>query len=151
MHCTALQVRPGVVKRPEKGVTILVVEDECFVRDVSCEILRGAGYRVLGAESAVAARRVFLRYGKRIQLMLCDAVLPDTSGVVLSETLRRLSPGLKVILASGYPRTALLEDLDREARDGFLAKPYGAASLVSKVQMALQEGPPRPATQTRGR
>jgi hypothetical protein len=63
---------------------------------------------------------------------------PDSSGVLLVLTLCRLSAGLKVILASGYPR-GRLQELDQEIGDRFLAKPYGAVSLLSKVQQALQK------------
>ncbi len=144
MHSTAAQVRPAVRRRPETSVTILVIEDERFVRDVTCEILRHAGYRVLQAKCAVAARRVFLRCGKRIQLLLCDSVLPDSSGIQLAEILRRRSADLKVVLVSGYPRATLPGDLDQKTGDEFLAKPYCATSLVAKVRMVLQkEGSPR--------
>jgi two-component system, cell cycle sensor histidine kinase and response regulator CckA len=139
MHCPAAQVRPAVLAQPEARVTILVIEDARFVREVTCEILRHAGYRVLHAEGAVAARKVFQRYRNRIQLLLCDAVLPDSSGVLLTQTLRRRSAGLKVILVSGYPRDAVPEDREWENKSEFLAKPYNAASLVSRVQMVLQK------------
>jgi CheY-like chemotaxis protein len=82
---------------------------------------------------------VFGRYRKRIQLLICDAVLPDSSGVQLAQTLRQRSAGLKVILASGYPRATLKDGSDQKTGNAFLAKPYGAASLVLKVQMALQK------------
>ena len=107
MQCTAVKVQPAVLKQSETGATILVIEDARFVRDVTCEILRHAGYRVLHAECATAARRVLRRYGKRIHLLLCDAMLPDSSGVLLAQTLRCQSAGLKVVLVSGYPRGAL--------------------------------------------
>src|SRR6266851_617367 len=103
MRCTTAQVD----QRREICTTILVIEDEGFVRDVTCQILRDADYRVLQADCAEAARKVFQRCGERIRLLLCDAVLPDSTGVVLAQTLCRLSAGLKVILASGYPRGAL--------------------------------------------
>lgn len=133
MHCTAARIQQG----RETCQTILVIEDDRFVRDVTCEILRYAGYRVLQAECAAAARRMFLRHRKQIQLLLCDAVLPDSSGVVLAKYLRRRSAGLKVILASGYP-IGTLQNLDPTTGNVFLAKPYSAASLVSKVQMVLR-------------
>ena len=143
MHCTVARRRAAVRKRPQAKVTILVIEDERFVRDVTCEILRQAGYRVLGAECAAAARRVFDRHGKRIHLLLCDAVLPDSGGARLSQTLRRLSPDLKVILASGYPKSALPAEFCAESEDEFLSKPYCAAALIGKVQTALQSLPLR--------
>jgi two-component system, cell cycle sensor histidine kinase and response regulator CckA len=123
----------------EPSPTILVVEDARFVRDVTCGILRANGYRVLRAECALAARRVFRRHGNRIQLLLCDAVLPDSSGVLLVQTLRRMSPGLKVVLVSGYPQRTGQDSRDLESENKFLAKPYDAALLVSTIQMTLQE------------
>jgi DNA-binding NtrC family response regulator len=122
---------------PQTSATILVVEDAHFVRKVTCEILRHAGYRVLQAECAVTARRVFRRYGKRIDLLLCDAVLPDSSGILLAQSLRRQNAGLTVVLVSGYAGRA--RDVDQEIGNEFLAKPYCAASLVLKVHMALQK------------
>ncbi len=151
MDRVAAQVPPAVAEQPGTGVTILVIEDERFVRDVTCQTLRAAGYRVLHAECAMAARRVFRRYGNRITLLLCDAVLPDSSGVLLAQTLRRLSAGLKVILVSGYPRGTVHGRLDSEPENEFLAKPYGAATLVSTVRMALQKREQEGVDQTLGR
>src|SRR6266852_1375474 len=93
------QPPPAAPKQGRKCAMILVIEDERFVREVTCETLRNAGYRVLQSECAASGREMFLRYGKRIRVLFCDAVLPDSSGVLLSQTLRRLSPGLQVILA----------------------------------------------------
>ena len=103
--CVARQ--PKWISDARSARPFLSLKDEGFVRDVPCEILRDAGYRVVQADCAEAARKVFQRCGKRIRLLLSDAVLPDSSGVVLAQTLCRLSAGLKVILASGYPRRAL--------------------------------------------
>jgi two-component system, cell cycle sensor histidine kinase and response regulator CckA len=153
MHRLATQVQLAVQEPPEPGATILVIEDARFVREVTCEILRDAGYRVLQAECAAAARRVFRRHGNSIQLLLCDAVLPDSSGAQLARTLRRWSAGLKVVLVSGYPtatlRKYLYQEVDQGLENEFLAKPYCAAGLVSKVETALRnEGSPESATQT---
>ena len=82
---------------------------------------------------------MFLRLRKRIRLLLCDAVLPDTSGVVLSQTLHKLSPGLKVIVVSGYPSGGLPETVDTDSANEFLAKPYDAASLISRVQTVVRK------------
>ncbi len=118
--------------------TILVIEDERFVGDVTCEVLRDAGYRVLHAECAAAARAIFLSGGKQIQLLLCDAILPDGSGIALSQMLRAHSPGLKIVLASGYPAVGRNELHGVDRVRGFLVKPYGAAALIARVQAALQ-------------
>ena len=145
MHCAAARARTAD-KPAGASVTVLVVEDERFVRDVTCETLRQAGYRVVHAECARAARKVFLRYRKQIQLLLCDAVLPDSSGILLAQTLQQLSPRLKVIVASGYPGAGLRPGAsDMESANEFLAKPYGAASLISRVRSGLRrEEAPEP-------
>jgi len=151
MHCTGSPQRPTATKRREAGITILVVEDEQFVREVTCEILRHAGYRVVQAECAATATKMFLRQRKRIRLLLCDAVLPDSSGALLSQTLRRLSPELNVIVVSGYPSGGRPEAGDTESANDFLAKPYGAASLVSRVQAGVRKESVREPVQIQAR
>ncbi len=74
-----------------------------------------------------------------VTILLCDSVLPDSSGIQLAEILRRRSADLKVVLVSGYPRATLPGDLDQKTGDEFLAKPYCATSLVAKVRMVLQK------------
>ena len=141
MHRTKVGSQRHVCKPTSPKPTILVVEDERFVGNVTCQILRGAGYRVLQVECVSAARAMFQpgKNRKSIQLVFCDAVLPDGSGIQLSQTLRKVSPKLKVVLASGYPEAG-----PRGASVGpassmeFLAKPYGAIALISKVKAALQ-------------
>jgi CheY-like chemotaxis protein len=57
--------------------TILVVEDERIVREATCQVLSQLDYCVLAAENATAAREIFLDHSRDIDLLLCDAVLPD--------------------------------------------------------------------------
>jgi DNA-binding response OmpR family regulator len=82
---------------------------------------------------------MFRRYRNRVQLLLCDAVLPDSSGALLAQALRRRAAAVKVILVSGYPSATLQGYLSATPGNEFLAKPYCAASLISKVQMVLRE------------
>ncbi|HZP18003.1 MAG TPA: response regulator, partial [Terriglobales bacterium] len=121
---------------PQK--TILVVEDENFVCEVTGEILERSGYRVLRAESTAAARELFYRHASEIDLLLCDAVLPDGNGLQLSEELQRQSPGLKIVLASGYPPAALAREGHQREWAHFLTKPYSAPALLTRLKSALQ-------------
>ena len=122
--------------------TILVVEDERIVREAACQVLRELDYYVLAAESATAARKIFSDHSRDIDLLLCDAVLPDEDGRALAHDLCGASPGLRVVLVSGYPQTEIsgpeVSESEISKPDmNFLTKPYSAESLVLKIRAAL--------------
>ena len=82
--------------------TILLVEDEGFVLNVTYEILCSAGYRVLPARNAGEAVRAFRSHAEGVQLLLTDVVLPDRNGCDLALELATTG-GVKAIFISGYP------------------------------------------------
>jgi CheY-like chemotaxis protein len=131
------KLMPSVETRLHAAKTVLVVEDEAFVCEVTCDILRQSGYSVLRAQDAATAKKLFSLYSEKIDLLLCDAVLPDEDGVSLAHTLRRQSPSLKLIFASGYPRSELEAEFDREQAD-FLTKPYSSTTLIARVRKLLK-------------
>jgi two-component system, cell cycle sensor histidine kinase and response regulator CckA len=78
--------------------TILLVEDESFVRDVACEVLQSAGYTVLAAWNAAEAMRVYSNHASEIDLLLTDMILPGETGLALASKLRRENPRLKILV-----------------------------------------------------
>ncbi len=118
--------------------TILVVEDERMVREATCQVLRALDYSVFAAENAAAARKLFLDHSQDIDLLLCDAVLPDENGYVLARELCGGSRNLRIVLVSGYPQSELSESDLCEPTMSFLTKPYSADSLVAKIRSALE-------------
>lgn len=119
--------------------TILVVEDETFVCDVICDVLKNYGYRVLRADSAGVAKAMFCCYGQEIDLLLCDAILPDENGISLAHTLRQVAPNLKLIISSGYPPSELDQPYQEDPGAQYLTKPYSTTSLIAKVKYLLAE------------
>jgi DNA-binding response OmpR family regulator len=114
--------------------TILFVEDEAFVREVTSDVLQTAGYRVLSAKDAIEAARLYEAHGSEVDLMLTDIVLPGESGRVLAAKLRRKNPQLKVLLVTGYvDQMTQLE----EAREECLAKPFSSDALLRRVRNLL--------------
>jgi two-component system cell cycle sensor histidine kinase/response regulator CckA len=110
------------------------VEDEAFVREVTCDVLQIGGYRVLSAKDAIEAARLYEAHGSEVDLMLTDVVLPGESGGVLAAKLRRKNPQLKVLLVTGYvDQMTQLE----EAREECLAKPFSSDALLRKVRNLL--------------
>jgi DNA-binding NtrC family response regulator len=82
---------------------------------------------------------LFEQHRGGIDLVLCDAVLPDQSGALLVEMFRREAPQLKVILCSGYPQGDLPPHGPVIAAAYFMTKPYSAHSLLAKIRDAFQE------------
>lgn len=116
--------------------TILLVEDEAFVRQSTFEILESAGYRVLKATNAEEARVAFRCHGDEVQLLLTDVILPDQNGQDLASDLRASNPDLRVIFVSGYPQRISNELM----RGGvfYMAKPFSAESLLRKVWLVME-------------
>ena len=116
--------------------TLLVVEDEEFIREAICEFLRSLGYKVLGASSGEQAL-VIASKQKRIDLLLTDIVMSKMSGRDLSQMLGRLRPELKTIHMSGYTKDDALQHGIHELGAAFLQKPFSLSTLARKVREVL--------------
>ena len=116
------------------GETILFVEDEEFVRRVTSEVLRSAGYKVLTAKHAIEASQAYERSRGDIELLLTDVVLPGETGRALAERLKRQNPNLKVLLVTGYAEQM---GLSHAAHEEYLAKPFSTGALLRTVRRLL--------------
>ena len=118
--------------------TVLLVEDENFVREVTGEILQSAGYRVLKARNAAEAIRAFRRYRDEIELLLTDVVMPGQNGCGLAHDLRTMCPRLKTIFISGYPENSFTRNGIQPRGVLYLPKPFSAESLLRQVRRVLE-------------
>jgi DNA-binding NtrC family response regulator len=121
--------------RPRRR-TILLVEDEPFVREATCSILESAGFEVLPAEDARVAMKVYEECKRGIDLVMTDMVLPGRTGLQLGQDLREQSPEVVVLMTSGYDNPEY-ETESPESRTYFLAKPYSKRTLVEKIEKIL--------------
>ena len=130
----------GAIGRWGAPQTILLVEDEAFVRKVAADVLDSAGYKVLIASSATEALEICAKRSEAVDLLLCDVVLPGMSGPVLAVEFQRLCPRARILLMSGYAEE--LARCDRSC-DGkkYLAKPFSIGTLLKKVHEALDKTP----------
>jgi two-component system cell cycle sensor histidine kinase/response regulator CckA len=120
------------------AVTILLVEDEVFVREVTGEVLRSAGYRVLTAKNAADAEQVYVQWCGEVDLLFTDVILPGENGRSFAERLRLTQPTLKILLVTGYAeQIGLLKGGPEEC----LAKPFSTRELLEKVKemMAVRD------------
>jgi two-component system, cell cycle sensor histidine kinase and response regulator CckA len=120
-----------------RGETVLVVEDEQAVRELTGRILTESGYRVIDAPDGYRARILCDQFQGTIDLLLSDVVMPGMSGREVAEQLRSLRPSLKVLYMSGHAGDVL--DHHGFARDGLqlLEKPFDRNRLLAGVRAAL--------------
>ena len=117
--------------------TILLVDDEKMVLEVSKEILESLGYRVFAAGSGQEAIGVYMEKKGRIDLVILDMIMPGMSGGETFDRLREIHPGIAVLLSSGYSVNGQAQEiLDRGCR-GFLQKPFTTEILSKKIRETL--------------
>jgi len=114
--------------------TILLLEDEAFVREVTGEVLRSAGYWVLTATNAGEAECIYDAHRGDVDLLLTDVVLPGETGRALAGRLRRENPALKVLLVTGYAEQMSPPESKQEE---CLAKPFSTEVLLRRVRQLL--------------
>jgi len=122
--------------KPLRG-TIVLVEDQEFLRDLAGDVLEGAGHRVLKTRDAETATSLFQRYGRIVDLLLTDVVLPGISGQELAKQIRELRPTLKVMFISGSAENAGARNRCGDPGTSYLQKPFSADSLLEKVDQLL--------------
>jgi two-component system cell cycle sensor histidine kinase/response regulator CckA len=126
---------PEPTPLPRGAGTILLVEDEPAIRTLAARVLRSQGYTVLEVPDAEEALGL-CPPGAAIDLLLTDIVLPGMRGPALADELRQRVPALRVLLMSGYPDYAAL---DEQGRETILLKPFTATRLAKAVRVALEE------------
>jgi CheY-like chemotaxis protein len=117
--------------------TILLVEDEAFVRKVTAEVLESAGYRLVVAAGAGEA----LAYRGRLappDLLLVDVIMPGMSGRELAVELTSFYPSARVLLMSGYAEQLTDHELHSCGAE-YLAKPFSIRTLLGRVRAVLDK------------
>lgn len=122
---------------PNGTETILYLEDEESLRNLTAEYLRSKGYTVLEAGSPDEAMQIAEEAACPVQLLLTDVVLPGMSGVRIAEKLQGFHPELKVLYVSGYTADALVLHGGHDSGLAFISKPYTLNSLGRKIRVVL--------------
>ena len=126
---------------PRGTETILLLEDEKDLRQLTCEVLRGGGYNVLQAGRGDNAIDLAEQYAGSIPLMISDVVLPDMNGPSAVTKVQASHPEVKVIYVSGYAEVPVAQQLISEGAM-FIQKPVSQRDLLRKVDEMLHIGTP---------
>lgn len=121
--------------------TVLVVEDEEIVRDLVCEVLRGEGYQVAGAEGGAEALRLMREELRAVDLLISDLVMPEMDGSEVARRVREISPLARVLFVSGYSESDIADYGLGELKFEVLQKPFAPDVLVRKVREILDSRP----------
>jgi PAS domain S-box-containing protein len=122
---------PSKINRPTGS--ILIIEDEAVVRVTTEMMLEAEGYRVLSASSGDAGLALFASLSSEISVVLLDMVLPKMGGGEIFARLKKLDPGVKVVITSGFSDSAKIE-----GTVGFLKKPYRKDDLLNAIALAAR-------------
>jgi len=117
--------------------TVLIVEDEEWVLNLSKEMLATLGYKVLAAMRTDEAVRLTREYAGNIDLLLTDVVMPDMNGKDLAERIMTIKPGIKRLYMSGYTADVITRQGILDEGIQFIQKPFSLRDLAAKVREAL--------------
>jgi CheY-like chemotaxis protein len=142
--CAAGVAEASSTTKPEDSLlcggkeTILLVEDDQYVRQMIMMNLHSFGYKILEAANGKEAMLQWEQNAECIDLLLTDMVMPGgISGLALSKQLRLTKPKLKVIIASGYSLKLLEPGALKDSEVVYLVKPFEADKLVRTVRQCL--------------
>ncbi|HMG95680.1 MAG TPA: response regulator, partial [Gemmatimonadaceae bacterium] len=128
---------PAIERALRTSETILLVEDEAAVRTLAKKLLSQKGYRVFDAADGAIALRVAAAHVGEIDLVLTDVAMPNLGGRGMVEELRELSPSIRVLFMSGYPKEEVFPAKGSGDRIPYLQKPFTSEMLFSEVRAAL--------------
>jgi hypothetical protein len=117
--------------------TILLVEDEEALREVTRRILAGAGYRVIAAANGAAALAQAAERREPIDLLLTDVIMPHMHGPQLAAQIRRARPSIRVMFMSGFAQPMLGSGGHLDPGVILVEKPFSGATLLAKVGQVL--------------
>ena len=129
----------------EGSETILVVDDEDDIRELTMEMIESFGYRAIGAESGEKALKIFAAGG--IDLVLMDLGMPGMGGEQCAAKLLDMDPQARIIIASGYMDHPMAHDPGRFGLADFISKPYQLRDALGRIRSVLSgldqaESPP---------
>lgn len=128
--------KPGPLRRGTE--TLLLVEDEPSVRDLTQGVLQAQGYQVLTATNGQDALGVAHRHkGRNIRLIVTDIIMPGMGGKAMVDQLKTRLPDVKVLFTSGYIDETIAHEGVLDTGLEFLPKPYTPATLTGKVRDIL--------------
>ena len=130
--------KQDVIKQTKRGhETILLVEDELMILNMTTTMLKQQGYHVLSAATPAEAMHLAERHAGEIHLLMTDVIMPEMNGRDLARNLLSLYPKLKCLFMSGYTADVIAHHSVLEEGVYFIQKPFLLKNLTVKIREAL--------------
>ena len=132
---------------PEGGATILLVDDECAIRNSTAEALKQGGYNILEATEGPEAIQIVEQYTEgKVDVLVTDVIMPGMGGKHLAEKITEARPGIRTIFVSGYGEESLLSQGLLEPGSPFVQKPINLTILTNAINDIMLHGAQKPRT-----
>jgi CheY-like chemotaxis protein len=122
-----------------KGETLLLVDDETSVLEIDSSFLNKANFKVIAASNAKDALELYEKHRDEIRLVLLDLIMPETGGKQCLEALRNMDPNVKVLIATGYTKRGMTQELKDAGAIDFILKPFDSPQLLEKIRKIIDE------------
>ncbi len=136
-QAVAQTVKAEPYRRESAGETILVVEDEPALREVTQRIFFRNGYQVITAANGREAIAIARDHPGEIHLLVTDVIMPHMLGKEVAERIRQMRPGIKVLFMSAYAEQVLTAQGRIEPDVALVGKPFSEADLLSMAGLVL--------------
>ena len=124
----------------ERGTeTLLVVEDDITILELTTQFLRNAGYTVLTATNGEEAVRVFEEHAGEIDCIMMDIIMPHMGGKQAMDLIHKKCPDIRYVFSSGYSPDTGQHDLIKGKKQHLLNKPYRSEALLQKIREVLDD------------
>ncbi len=120
-----------------RGETILLVEDDLILLEMTRILLTQLGYTVLEAASPQDAAALARSHEGPIHALMTDVIMPGMNGKELADLVRELRPGIRVLFMSGYTANVIAHHGVLDPGVAFIQKPFGLWDLASRIRQVL--------------
>ena len=118
---------------------VLLIDDEEVVREIGCEMLKFMGIPCITAGNGEEGIQLFKKSKDKIALVILDVEMPGLTGDKVYDILKKINPGIKILLTSGYARSYLESKYFKRKLEHFMPKPFQLDQLSTKLK-AIMDG-----------
>ncbi len=130
-------VPPALRDLPRGSETILLIDDEATLLDLTRELLEGLGYTVIAAEGALEGIRAFKERHEKVDLVILDMLMPEMTGNEVYPVLKNIDDNVAVLLATGLSVGETVDEMISKGVNDIVAKPYSVNDLATHVRKVI--------------